>query len=160
MAKKKQEKTNVMILLDQAKVDYVPHLYTDSDAISGVEVASFLNQDPDRVYKTLVTEGRSGENYVFLVPVAKELDLKKAASVASEKHIAMVTNKELLPLTGYVHGGCRPLGMKKDFKTFIDAGARHQNRIMFSAGKIGFQVEIAIEDLHRVLDFQFADISQ
>ena len=119
MAKDKTEKTNVMRSLDQKTVPYGSYSYADTDAISGVEVASALGQDPDAVFKTLVTTGRTGEHYVFMIPVAEELDLKKAASAAGEKAIEMLKSKELLPLTGYVHGGCSPIGMKKQFVTVL-----------------------------------------
>lgn len=160
MAKKKQEKTNVMRLLDQAGVKYTPHFYRQSDAVSGLEVARYLGQDPEQLYKTLVTEGKSGEFYVFMVPAAKELDLKKAARAAGEKNVTMVASKSLLPLTGYTHGGCSPVGMKKSFPTFIDERAADWNNIMFSAGKIGFQVEMSLKELAKVLDFKVADLSE
>ena len=111
------EKTNVMRILDQKDIRYNSYTYNSSDALSGVEVADILQKDPDRVFKTLVTVGRSGEHYVFVIPVAQELDLKKAAKAVSEKSIEMVRSKELLPLTGYIHGGCSPIGMKKFFTT-------------------------------------------
>ena len=110
---KKPEKTNVMRLLDQQGLPYAVHDYSHTDALSGAEVASVLGQDPERVFKTLVTVGRSGQHYVFVIPVLRELDLKKAAAASGEKSIAMVKSKELLPLTGYIHGGCSPIGMKK-----------------------------------------------
>ena len=139
---KKQEKTNVMRLLDQQGIVYESHCYEGTGAVSGAEVAQVLGQDPDRVFKTLVTEGKSGQHYVFVIPVLAELDLKKAAAAAGEKSIAMVKSKELLPLTGYVHGGCSPIGMRKPFPTFVEESAILFDRILFSAGKIGYQVEI------------------
>ena len=113
--KAKLEKTNAMRKLDAMKIKYNEHTYTDTDAISGVEVAAVLGQEPDKVFKTLVTQGKSKNYYVFMVPVAEELDLKKAAKAVGEKSVEMVKSKELLPLTGYVHGGCSPIGMKKFF---------------------------------------------
>lgn len=153
-----EEKTNVMRLLEQKKIKYQMHTYTDTDAISGVEVATVLGQNPDAVLKTLVTVGKSGNHYVFLVPVAKELDLKKAAKCVGEKKIEMVKSKELLNLTGYIHGGCSPIGMKKFFTTVIDESAQKLDTMMFSGGKIGYQVEIKPNDLKKVIRFEWKDI--
>lgn len=147
-----------MRILEQKKIPYKSHSYVDTDAVSGVEVATVLGQDPDRVFKTLVTVG-AREHYVFLVPVKKELDLKKAAKAVEEKSIHMIKEKELLPLTGYVHGGCSPIGMKKSFRTVIDGSAADFDTIFFSAGKIGYQVEVSLEELKKVLRFTLADIS-
>ena len=155
---KKPDKTNVMRILDQKKIPYTSHYYGDSEAISGVEVAAVLNQNPDHVFKTLVTVGASKSNYVFVVPVEKELDLKKAAAAVSEKSIAMIKSKDLLPLTGYIHGGCSPIGMKKQFKTVIDSSAAGFDTIIFSGGKIGYQVELPLEELRKVISFELADI--
>lgn len=157
---KKQEKTNVMRILDQQSVAYNSFFYGDTDAVSGPDVAAVLNQDPDRVFKTLVTEGRSGQHYVFVIPVMRELSLKKAAAAAGEKSIAMVRSKELLPLTGYIHGGCSPIGMKKPFPTFLEQSAAPLDAILFSAGKIGFQVEVAPADLVRLTACQYADLCE
>lgn len=153
------EKTNVMRILDQKKVQYESHCYADTDAVSGAEVAAVLGQNPDRVFKTLVTEGHSQSHYVFMIPVERELDLKKAAKAVGEKSVVMIKSRELLPLTGYIHGGCSPIGMKKQFVTTVDASARNFDRIMFSAGKIGYQVEVSLEDLKKVLTFQLQDIT-
>lgn len=155
---KKPDKTNVMRILDQKKIPYTSHYYGDSEAISGVEVAAVLNQNPDHVFKTLVTVGASKNNYVFVVQVEKELDLKKAAAAVSEKSIAMIKSKDLLPLTGYIHGGCSPIGMKKQFKTVIDSSATGFDTIIFSGGKIGYQVELPLEELRKVIGFELADI--
>ena len=130
----------------------------DSGAISGTEVAKALGQNPDAVFKTLVTVSKSKKYYVFLVPVEKELDLKKAAACVGEKKIEILKAKELLPLTGYIHGGCSPIGMKKFFPTFIDASAAKQDTIFFSGGKIGFQVQLSLADLKKVIRFELADI--
>ena len=154
----KQEKTNVMRILDMHKIKYNSYSYVGTDAISGVEVAKALNQNESQVFKTLVTVGHSKENYVFVIPVAKELDLKKAAKAVGEKNIEMIKQKDLLSLTGYIHGGCSPIGMKKFFKTTIDIQAKNFEHIIFSAGKIGYQVEVSIEDLKSVIDFQMEDI--
>ena len=156
---KNTEKTNVMRILDQKKINYTSHYYADTDAVSGVEVAAVLNQDPHQVFKTLVTVGNSKTNYVFLVPVYKELDLKKAAKAVGEKSISMIRSKDLLQLTGYIHGGCSPIGMKKQFKTVIDASAVNFDTIIFSGGKIGYQVEVSLDDLKRILRFEHEDIT-
>ena len=156
--KQDSNKTNVMRILDQKKVKYESHYYTDTDAISGIEVATVLEQNPNQVFKTLVTIGKTKENYVFLVPVNQELDLKKAANVVKEKNIEMIKSKELLPLTGYIHGGCSPIGMKKQFKTIIDVSAQNFQTIIFSGGKIGYQVELSLDDLKKVIPFDLNDI--
>ncbi|MBP3381948.1 MAG: Cys-tRNA(Pro) deacylase [Clostridia bacterium] len=156
---KKAEKTNVMRLLEQKKVPYVSHSYADTDALAGVEVAAVLGEDPDKVFKTLVTVGASKTHYVFMIPVAEELDLKKAAKAVGEKSIAMIAAKELLPLTGYIHGGCSPIGMKKPFLTVIHHTAAAFDTIFFSAGKIGYQVEVAPDALKTILAFTLADIT-
>lgn len=155
----KDKKTNVMRLLDQAGITYTSHNYESTGAISGVEVAAALGQDPASTFKTLVTQGRQ-EHYVFIVPVAAELDLKKAASAVGEKSIEMIKQKELLPLTGYIHGGCSPIGMKKPFRTVIDETALLYDTIMFSAGKIGWQVEMAAQDLEQMIQLEYADITK
>ncbi len=158
--KQKIEKTNVMRVMEQKKAAYTAHYYGDTDAISGAEVAAVLGQDPARVFKTLVTVAGSGEHYVFLVPVEKELDLKKAAKAVGEKSIEMIKSKELLPLTGYIHGGCSPVGMKKPFRTVIDSSAAGFDAILFSAGKIGYQAETSLKELEKVIDFELADIGE
>lgn len=150
------EKTNAMRLLDQKKIDYTVHEYTGG-ALSGAEVAAQLEEDPERVYKTLVTVGAPRRYYVFMIPVKEELDLKKAAAAAGEKSLSMLPQKELFPLTGYVHGGCSPLGMKKAFPTFIRSGAA--GRILFSGGRIGLQIETDFEALARVLPIAQADLT-
>ena len=142
-----EEKTNVMRILEQKKIKYNSYSYASTQAISGMEVATALNQDPNCVFKTLVTVGTSRNNYVFLVPVNKELNLKKAAKSVNEKKVEMIKSKELLPLTGYIHGGCSPIGMKKQFKTVINITAQNFEKIIFSAGKIGYQVEMSLENL-------------
>ncbi len=152
------EKTNVCRILDQKKIKYTAHTYDPEQAISGTEVAAFLGQNPDRVFKTLVTVAKSGKNYVFVIPVDKELDLKKAAKAVGEKSIEMLKSKDLLPLTGYIHGGCSPIGMKKLFPTTFQQEVLNYDTIMFSAGKIGHQVELNINDLTRVIPYKTADI--
>lgn len=157
--KKNTEKTNVMRLLDQKKIDYTSYCYIDSGVTSGIDVAAVLSQNPDQVFKTLVTIGSSKNHYVFMVPVNRELDLKKAAATVGEKSISMVKSKDLLALTGYVHGGCSPIGMKKQFRTVIDASAASFPSIIFSGGKIGYQVEASLEDLNSMIRFCLADIT-
>ena len=154
----KVEKTNVMRILDQKKINYESYEYSDTEAISGVEVAEVLGENPNQVFKTLVTVGATKTNYVFMIPVHKELDLKKAAKAVGEKSIAMIKSKELLPLTGYIHGGCSPIGMKKQFRTVVDMSATDFETILFSAGKIGFQVEVALADLQKVVRCEMADV--
>ena len=155
---KKLEKTNAMRKLDALKLPYKEHIYTDTDAISGVEVASVLDQEAGRVFKTLVTRGKTGSYYVFMVPVAEELDLKKAAKAVGEKSIEMIKSKELLPLTGYIHGGCSPIGMKKFFRTIIHETADKYETIFFSGGRIGFQIEMPYADLAKAIRIETADI--
>lgn len=155
---KKEEKTNVMRILDSKKLIYKSYNYQDTDAISGIEVATVLKQNPAQVFKTLVTTSKSKNNYVFLVPVKEELDLKKAAKAVGEKSVEMLKSKELLPLTGYIHGGCSPIGMKKQFKTIIDSSASNFETIIFSGGKIGYQVEISLKELEKVLSYRLEEI--
>ncbi len=154
----KTEKTNVMRMLDQKKIEYAVHDYTASGMVAGEDVASVLGEKPEEVFKTLVTVGKSKQNYVFLVPVCKELNLKKAASAVGEKNIEMIKSKDLLGLTGYIHGGCSPIGMKKFFTTVIDSSAENMDKIFFSAGKIGYQVEVAVKDIEKVIKYKFFDI--
>lgn len=154
-----KNKTNVMRLLDAKKISYKSYDYENTGAVSGSEVAAALNQDPRQVFKTLVTVGKSRKNYVFVIPVEEELDLKKAAAAAGEKSIAMIKSKELLGLTGYIHGGCSPIGMKKAFPTFLDESAKQFETIIFSAGKIGHQVEVTPDDLQKIVRLRFADLT-
>lgn len=155
----KDEKTNVMRILDQKKVKYNSYNYLKTGAISGMEVAKALDENPNLTFKTLVTVGKTNNHYVFLVPVNKGLDLKKAAKAVNEKNIEMVKSKELLSLTGYIHGGCSPVGMKKSFKTVIDSSARNYDKLIFSGGKIGYQVETTLDELKKVINFDLKDIT-
>lgn len=155
---KAEEKTNVMRILDKNNIRYETHSYMNTNAVSGLEVAAILNQNPNQVFKTLVTEGKLKNYYVFLVPVSKELNLKKVAQSVKEKSVSMLKASNLLPLTGYIHGGCSPIGMKKAFTTVIDSSASNFDTIIFSAGKIGYQVEISIDELKNVIDFKLYDI--
>lgn len=152
------DKTNVMRVLEQKKVAYKSHSYEADPTLTGEDIAGILGEDPKHVFKTLVTQGKSGQYYVFVVPVCAELDLKKAAKAAGEKSVDMIKQKELLPLTGYVHGGCSPVGMKKSFPTFIHASAEGLDRMYVSAGKVGFQVELAPQDLMKTVRCSLADI--
>ena len=158
---KKEEKTNVMRILDQKKVPYTPYTYPHEPgvAVDGVTVAESMGQDPARVFKTLVTKGASGGYYVFDIPVAETLDLKKAAKAVGEKSIAMLHQKELLPLTGYVHGGCSPIGMKKQYPTVFHETAEILDTILVSAGKVGYQVELAPADLIALVGAGTADLT-
>lgn len=153
-------KTNAMRILDRKKADYKSHSYDNSVVLDGMSIANMLGQDPSRVFKTLVTVGASKKNYVFMVPVCKELNLKKAAKAANEKKIEMIKSKELLPLTGYIHGGCSPIGMKKSFDTYIDKSAEDFEAIFFSGGRIGCQVEMSPCELKKFVDFTPADIAE
>ena len=157
---KKEEKTNVMRILDQKKIPYTPYTYPHEEgvAMDGVTVARSMGQDPDRVFKTLVTKGASGGYYVFDIPVAATLDLKKAARAVGEKSVAMIHQKELLPLTGYVHGGCSPVGMKKPFPTTFHQTALEGETITVSAGRIGYQICLRPEDLIALVGAQVADV--
>ena len=160
MAKHKEEKTNALRILDQKKIPYTVHVYDGSNgAVDGVTVARSLGQDEGRVYKTLVTRGASGQHYVFDIPVAETLDLKKAAKAVGEKSVAMILSRELLPLTGYVHGGCSPVGMKKQFPTVFHETVEIIDTIMVSAGKIGFQVQCDPAELLALLDAATADVT-
>lgn len=156
---KQPEKTNVMRVLDQHKIPYTAHTYDPDAGLDGVSVAGQLGQDPAAVFKTLVAKGASGGYYVFDIPVAETLDLKKAAKAVGEKSVAMLPQKELLPLTGYVHGGCSPVGMKKQFPTVFDETAELFDTICVSAGKIGFQVEVNPADLIGLVGAETADLT-
>lgn len=156
----REQKTNAMRLLDSKKLEYKVYDYTRFPTTNGEEVAAVLGQDPNRVFKTLVTVGKSGRNYVFMLPVNAELDLKKAASAAGEKSVDMLKSRELLPLTGYIHGGCSPIGMKKLFKTFIHSSASRFEAVIFSGGRIGWQIETSLENLKKLVPFILADIAK
>lgn len=155
---KAKDKTNVMRLLDSKKIDYEMHTYEPDATMSGEEIAGILGEDAQKVFKTLVTQGKSKTYYVFVVPVEAELDLKKAAKCVGEKSIAMIKQKELLPLTGYVHGGCSPIGMKKHFTTTIHETINDYDRIYVSGGKVGFQIELEPEDLIKISGASVGDI--
>lgn len=155
---KNSDKTNVMRILNGKKIPYLSHTYEPDATKSGEEIAALLNEDADHVFKTLVTEGKSGQYYVFVIPVKEELDLKKAAKAAGEKAVSMIKQKELLPLTGYIHGGCSPVGMKKPFPTWIHETAKRYETIFVSAGRVGYQIELAPDDLIRAANCRSADL--
>lgn len=152
------DKTNVMRILDKAKIKYNTYDYTDSGAISGKDVAMAMGQNPSQVFKTLITQAKSRQYYVFMIPVQKELDLKKAAKAVGEKALGMIPQKDLLTVSGYIHGGCSPIGMKKSYTTFIDISAVSFDTIIFSAGKIGRQVEVSPNDLKQLIRANFIDL--
>jgi Cys-tRNA(Pro)/Cys-tRNA(Cys) deacylase len=155
---KKPEKTNVMRVLDSKKIAYTAHEYEPDPTLTGEQIAAILGEPATNVFKTLVTQGKSGAHYVFVIPVHAGLDLKKAAKASGEKSIEMIRQKELLPLTGYVHGGCSPIGMKKQFPTFIHLSAESLEKIYVSAGKVGFQIELSPSDLINAAGIAVADI--
>ncbi len=155
---KKNEKTNVMRILDGKKIPYVCHSYEPDPSLSAQDIAGILSEDPAKVFKTLVTRGKSGAYYVFVVPSEGELDLKKAAKAAGEKAVSMIKQKELLPLTGYVHGGCSPVGMKKQFPVFLHKTASEYEKIFVSAGKVGIQMELLVQDLILACGCLIADV--
>ena len=157
--KDKGSKTNAVRALDAAGATFAFRSFECDGVPSGLEVAKALGLDADRVFKTLVTEGKSGQYYVFMVPVAAELDLRKAARTVGEKAVHMIKSRDLLPLTGYVHGGCSPIGMKKPFPTVIDETAQLFATIFFSAGRIGTQLEMDPQELASLIDASFADIA-
>ena len=152
------DKTNVMRVLDSRKISYTPHYYAADATLSGTEIASLLGEETDCVFKTLVTAGKAGKYYVFVIPVAEELNLKKAAAAVGEKSVRMIPQKELLPLTGYVHGGCSPVGMKKAFPTFAHMTAEKLDRMYVSGGKVGCQIELSPFDLQRLTKLKYEDL--
>lgn len=151
-------KTNVMRILERQKIAYNHYCYEGTGAVSGIEVAAALGEDADRVFKTLVTVSKSRRYYVFMIPVAAELNLKKAAAAVGEKDVEMLKQKDLLPLTGYVHDGCSPIGMKKQFPTVVHSSAENYATIIYSAGKVGYQVETSLAGLRKVIGCVTADI--
>ena len=159
MAKQHEQKTNAMRVLDAAGIPYEYRFFETDGPKSGVEVAEMLGLDPEGVFKTLVTVGHSKDHYVFMIPVAEELDLKKAAKAVGEKSIQMIKSKELLPLTGYVHGGCSPIGMRKLFVTTVDETAQLFDAITFSGGRIGCQIVMDPADLEKVVPLAYADLT-
>lgn len=153
-----ENKTNALRMLDKIKAEYKCYTYTPDASLTGVDIAALLGQNAKQVFKTLVTVAKSKQHYVCMIPVAEELDLKKAAAVVKEKSLDMVKQKELLPLTGYVHGGCSPIGMKKSFPLVIHQTAQNFATIIFSAGRVGMQLETSLESLAKLSNFKMADI--
>lgn len=156
---KKHIKTNAIRILERAKVDFEAKLYDSDGFMDGVSVAEKLGQNLDEVYKTLVTENKSHENFVFVIPVAEELDLKKCAVSVSQKSLEMIHVKDITKVTGYIRGGCSPIGMKKQFKTVIDISAQNKENIIFSGGKLGVQIKMNPKDLAELICADFADIT-
>ena len=154
----KQDKTNCMRVLDSKKIAYTPHLYEADPSLSGEDIARILGEEPSQVFKTLVTTGKPQRYYVFVIPVNAELNLKKAASAVGEKSVSMIPQRDLLPLTGYVHGGCSPIGMKKRFPSYIHESVSGLDRIFVSAGRVGCQVELDPADLVRVAELTVKDL--
>ena len=154
----KQDKTNCMRVLESKKIAYTPHLYEADPTLTGVEIARILGEDPVQVFKTLVTTGKPQRYYVFVIPVCEELNLKKAAAAVGEKSVSMIPQRDLLPLTGYVHGGCSPIGMKKRFPAYIHESALTLQRIFVSAGRVGCQAELSPADLIRIAELKPADL--
>ena len=154
------KKTNAMRILENENIKFEIIEYSTKDGIGGADVAEKLGEDKNKVFKTLVTESKEGENYVFVVPVLSELDLKKGAKVSGSKKIEMITQKKLLRLTGYVHGGCSPVGMKKSFKTFIDSSAENLDYFYISGGKVGMQIKLNPKELISAIDGEFSDIKK
>ncbi len=153
-------KTNAMRILEKEGIAYKHYEYPHGkDAVDGLTVAKLMGQDPETVFKTLVTHGGSGY-YVFVVPVAQELDLKKAAKAVGEKSVEMISVKDILKVTGYIRGGCSPVGMKKQYKTVIHRSAENIDKMTVSAGKIGYQIELAPCDLISLIDANTADITK
>ena len=155
---KDNEKTNVMRILESAQIPYAFYSYQPDSSLTGGDIAALLHESPGNVFKTLVTCGKSNQHYVFVVPVDAELNLKKAAKAVGEKSIEMIPQKQLLPLTGYVHGGCSPVGMKKAFPTVIHESAALLDRMYVSGGRVGMQISVAPGDLCRYISAKYADL--
>lgn len=153
-------KTNAMRILDKLKINYKRYTYKGDGTMTGIEVANALNQNPKQVFKTLVTIGKTKNYYVFVIPVEMELNLKKAALSVGEKSIEMIKSKDLLAVTGYIHGGCSPIGMKRKYLITIDSQAEEFCEIIFSAGRIGYQVQVSLEDLKKVVDYKLDNVSE
>ena len=155
----KKVKTNAMRILDSNKIDYETHSYkTDGEHVDGITVANAIGRDVNQVYKTLVVQGHSKEYYVFVIPVDQNLDLKKAAKAAGEKNVEMIHVKDINKVTGYIRGGCSPVGMKKLYGTFVNETAQNLDTIIVSAGKIGYQIELKPADLQEVTNFEYAEV--
>lgn len=158
MAKQKEVKTNAMRILDRLKISYEHHTYECDEFISGVQIADKLSLPHEIVYKTLVTIGNSKNNFVFVIPIEEEIDLKKAARVVGEKSLAMIPVKEINAVTGYIRGGCTAIGMKKQYPVWIQQEARQLPKMIVSGGRIGSQLELTPADLQKAANAEFADI--
>lgn len=157
---KKKVKTNAMRILEAEKIDYIEHSYeVDKNHVDGITVAESIGKNPSTVFKTLVTQGNSKEFFVFVIPVAETLDMKKAAKACGEKRVEMIAVKDINKITGYIRGGCSPIGMKKLYSTYIDSSAESLKTIIVSAGKIGFQVELKVIDLKNISKAEFAELT-
>ena len=160
MAKQKDVKTNAMRILESMGISYETHTYECEEFIDGIHIADVLGQPYDKMYKTLVTQGNSKNYYVFVIPIAEELDLKKAARSVGEKSVAMIPVKEINQVTGYIRGGCTPIGMKKQYVTRVAEEAVLQDKIIISGGKLGMQIELLPEELLKACAGEYADILQ
>jgi len=160
MAKQKEIKTNAMRILESMKIPFETHSYECDEFIDGIHIADMLHQPHEKMYKTLVTQGNSRNYYVFVIPIAEELDLKKAARSVGEKSVAMLPVKEINQVTGYIRGGCTPIGMKKQYVTRVAEEAILQEQIIISGGKLGMQIELAPDALLQACGGQYADIIQ
>ena len=158
MAKEKEIKTNAMRILDRMKIPYTHYTYECDEFIDGMQIVEKLNLKPEQVYKTLVTTGKTGNHYVFVIPIEAEIDFKKAAKVVGEKSLEMLHLKDLTKVTGYVRGGCTAIGMKKQFPTVIQEDAKELEYMHVSGGKLGMQIRLAPKDLQKVAKAEFADV--
>ena len=158
MAKEKEIKTNAMRILDRMKIPYTHYTYECDEFIDGMQIVEKLNLKPEQVYKTLVTTGKTGNHYVFVIPIEAEIDFKKAAKVVGEKSLEMLHLKDLTKVTGYVRGGCTAIGMKKQFPTVIQEDAKELEYMHVSGGKLGMQIRLAPQDLQKVAKAEFADV--
>ena len=158
-SKKIVHTTNAMRILDKFKLQYECISYSDISAVSGRSVADALSENPNQVFKTLVAQGNSKKYYVFMIPVTKHLNLKSAAKITGEKSIDLIPQRNLLPLTGYVHGGCSPIGMKKGFPTFIDSSVSNFKEIFFSGGKIGLQIKTTPDNLSEIIPLKLYELT-
>ena len=158
MAKEKEIKTNAMRILDRMKIPYTHYTYECDEFIDGMQIVEKLNLKPEQVYKTLVTTGKTGNHYVFMIPIEAEIDFKKAAKVVGEKSLEMLHLKDLTKVTGYVRGGCTAIGMKKQFPTVIQEDAKELEYMHVSGGKLGMQIRLAPQDLQKVAKAEFADV--
>ncbi len=158
MSKQKEVKTNAMRILDTMKITYEHHTYECKEFKDGLQIADMLGQPYEKVYKTLVTKGAGGDYYVFVIPVAEELDLKKAARSVGEKSVSMIPVKDINRVTGYIRGGCTAIGMKKQYETRIEQSAKELATMIVSGGRLGSQIELAPEDMKTAADAEFADL--